>query len=249
MIDLLNEFDRYVYKFNFDDDKIKLKYYHSYRVMELCKQISESEKLNLEDIYLSIVIGLLHDYGRFEQWTKYKTFNDIDSVDHGDLACELLFDNNEIQKFNIDKKYYKVIYNAIKYHNKYSFPKKLDERTKYFCKLIRDADKLDILYLCSNGDINLYTDNSEISNKIFHDFYKNKLLNKLDVKNINDRLLLELAMIFDLNFKYSFKYLKSNKILDNILNKIENKKKFEPYFDYAKDIIEKREKVYVRKKI
>ena len=108
MIDLLNEFDKYVRSYDMDDSMIKLKYFHSYRVMNLCRCIAESEKLNQGDTYLAIVIGLLHDYARFEQWSKYKTFRDVDSVDHGDLACELLFENNEIEKFNIDKKYYKV---------------------------------------------------------------------------------------------------------------------------------------------
>ena len=249
MFDLLNEFDRHVDNYDISDPMIKLKKYHSYRFMYLCREIAESENLNQEDTYLAIVIGLLHDYARFEQWSKYKTFRDIDSVDHGDLACELLFNNNEIEKFNIDKNYYNIIYNAIKYHNKYSYPDNLDEKTKLFCELIRDADKLDILYMHSCGETKLPTDDSKISDVISSNFYEKKLINKEDVKNVNDMALLKLAMVFDLNFKYSFKYLKDNKILNNILNKIENQELLEPYFEYVKDIIEKREKVYVRKKI
>lgn len=252
MIDLLNifdEFDKHVGNYDMSDPMIKIKYYHSYRVMHLCGEIADDLNLNVEETYLAMTIGLLHDYARFEQWSKYKTYKDIDSVDHGDLACNLLFDNNEIEKFNIDKKYHKVIYDAIKYHNKYSYPDNLNEKNKLFCEIIRDADKLDIFYLCSIGDINLPTDDSEISDLISSEFYQDKLIKKEDVKNLNERVLLELAMIFDLKFKYSFKYLKTIKIMDSMLNKIDNKKKLEPYFKYAKEIIEKREKVYVRKKI
>ena len=252
MINLLKEFDRfdeYVESYDITDSMIALKYFHSYRVMHLCGEIADDLNLNIEDTYLAMVIGLLHDYARFTQWTKYKTFSDIDSVDHGDLACELLFENNEIEKFNIDNKYYGIIYDAIKYHNKYSYPQNLNERSKLFCKLIKDADKLDIFYLCSIGDIKLPADNSEISDLIDKEFYENKLLNKSNSKNINEGILLKLSMIFDLNFEYSFKYLKNTKIMDEIFNKIENKKLFEPYFNYVKDIVEKREKVYVRKKI
>jgi len=249
MINLLNQFDNHVYKYDMDDTKIKLKYYHSYRVMQLCREIAESEKLNEEDTYLATVIGLLHDYARFEQWDKYKTFSDINSIDHGDLGVQLLFDNNEIEKFNIDKKHYSIIYDAIKHHNKYSYPKSLDERTKFFCKLIKDADKLDIFYLCSCGDIKLPTDDSEINTRINNEFYQNKLLNKKDSKNVNEDVLLKLAMAFDLNFEYSYRYIKSNKLIDNMLNKIKNKKLFEPYFNYVNEVIEKRKKVYVRKKI
>ena len=247
--ELKDRFKNHVENYDMNDSMIKLKYYHSFRVMELCREIAEVEGLNLEDTYLAMVIGLLHDYARFEQWTNYKTGSDINSVDHGDLACELLFNNNEIDKFNIDNKYYNVIYEAIKYHNKYSYPKVSDDRTKYFCKLIKDADKLDILYLCSHGDIPLSTDSSKISDKILADFNEKKLLNKKDSKNINDEILIKLALIFDLNFEYSFEYVKNNMILDNMLNKIEDKNKFKPYFDYVKGAMEKREKVYVRKKI
>ena len=240
--ELKESFKNHVENYDMNDSMIKLKYYHSFRVMELCREIAEVEGLNLEDTYLAMVIGLLHDYARFEQWSKYKTSSDINSVDHGDLACELLFDNNEIDKFNIDNKYYNVIYEAIKYHNKYSYPKVSDDRTKYFCKLIKDADKLDILYLCSYGDIPLPTDNSEISDKILADFNKKKLLNKKDSKNINDEILIKLALIFDLNFEYSFEYVKNNMILDNMLNKIEDKNKFKSYFDYVNKYIEERSK-------
>jgi len=40
-----------------------------------------------------MIIGLLHDYGRFIQWKKYKTFTDIDSIDHADLGVNLLTSN------------------------------------------------------------------------------------------------------------------------------------------------------------
>ena len=41
-----------------------------------------------EDVEIIMLIGLLHDYSRFEQWCKYNTFSDINSIDHGDLAVE-----------------------------------------------------------------------------------------------------------------------------------------------------------------
>ena len=53
-----------------------------------------------------ILIGLLHDIARFEQYTKYKTFRDSISIDHGDLGVEILFEEKEIEKYDLDKKYY-----------------------------------------------------------------------------------------------------------------------------------------------
>ena len=144
------EFDEHVRKYNMNESEIKLKYKHSYRVMYLCKVIAEDLNLKDKDVELAMVIGLLHDYARFEQWKQFRTFNDANSVDHGDLAVKMLFNDNEIDKFDIPITYYQTIYEAIKYHNKYDYKKNTTERNKLFCKLIKDADKLDIFYLISH---------------------------------------------------------------------------------------------------
>lgn len=73
-----------------NDENIKRKYYHSIRVMKFAKNIAENLKLEENIIELAIVAEILHDYGRFEQWENYKTYSDVDSLDHGDLAVDLL---------------------------------------------------------------------------------------------------------------------------------------------------------------
>lgn len=249
MHNIISKFDSYADNFDINEAMIRLKFFHSYRVMDLCKQIANSLKLNDEDTNIAMIIGLLHDYARFMQWTKYKTFVDNKSVDHGDYAVKLLFEDNEIEQFNIDKKYYNYIYDAIKYHNKYSLPNNLEEKNELFCKIIKDADKLDIFYLWSIGEINRQSSNAKISRIINDEFYQNKLLKKVDSKSSDDTILVELAMIYDLNFEFSYDYLKRNRFLDSIYKKLDNPDKFKDYFDYAKEYVEKREKSYVRKKI
>ncbi|MEI3508262.1 MAG: HD domain-containing protein [Bacilli bacterium] len=71
------EFKRYVSNYNINDKAIKMKYNHSLRVQKLCKEIAEKTGYSENDIKIAEVIGLLHDYGRFPQWTEYKTFNDF----------------------------------------------------------------------------------------------------------------------------------------------------------------------------
>ena len=92
-------FDEYVYGYDMNESPISLKYQHSYRVMNICKEIAQDLNLNEEDTKLAMIIGLLHDYARFEQWKQFKTFDDALSIDHGDLAVKMLFANNEIEKF------------------------------------------------------------------------------------------------------------------------------------------------------
>ena len=239
---LKDEFRKHVEKYDMNEIAINRKFYHSYRVMDFCMLLAKYNNFSQEDTEIAILTGLLHDYARFEQWTKYKTFSDIKSIDHGDLAIKRLFDDNEIKNYCTNKKYCDEIYDAIKYHNKYSYPEDLSEHNKLLCKIIRDADKLDIFYLLGINKDLMKEDNEPISDTIREDFYNNKSLKRINEKNQSDSIILSLAMVFDLNFKYSFEYLKEYQLIDKMFENIENKSKFKPYFDYINKYIEERSK-------
>ena len=237
---LKNTFKKYAENYDMNDKAIMLKYLHSLRVMDLCYNIAQDNNLNKEDTEISILIGLLHDYGRFEQWQNYKTYSDKISIDHADLAVKKLFDDNEIVGYCTNKDYYEIIYDAIKYHNKYLYPDNLKDRNKMFTKIIRDADKLDIFYLMTIKDISLKVDKKIISKSIEEKFYKNESLNYNDINNNNEKILLKFAMIFDLNFDYSFNYIKDNLFIEKIFNQLEEKDRFEPYFEHVKKYVKER---------
>ena len=228
------EFKKYVLKFDLNDDSISRKYYHSLRVMNKARKIAESIELSEEYINIATIVGLLHDYGRFEQWKRYHTFADGKSIDHGDLGVEILFDEKEIEKYDIKKENYRIIYNAIKYHNKLEIPEDLTKEEKIICKIIRDADKLDIYELLLDGKIVFIDDNNPINSGVEKQFFENSSINKKIVKNESNRILLRLAMIYDINFKWSLEYIKNNKIVDKMLELLEDKEKYEKYFAYMK---------------
>ena len=77
-------FNEYVKQFDFNNKKIRYKFHHSYRVMEIAKEIASFLKLNEEDTYIATLAALLHDIGRFNQIKKYDTYRDQVSTDHGD---------------------------------------------------------------------------------------------------------------------------------------------------------------------
>ena len=238
--ELIKQFTDYVNTFNINDFAIKRKYDHSLRVMELSESIAKDLKLKEEDINVASVIGLLHDYGRFTQWDKYRTYSDLKSIDHGELAVKLLFENNEITKYIKDTKNYEVIKNAIKYHNKLFIPKNIDNYNELMCNIIRDADKLDIFYIFSVHKELIPEDDCEISKKIEKDFFNKKLVERVDMKNKSDQILLYLSFVYDLNFDSSFKYIKENDLINRIYNNFNNKEKYKKYFDYVKEYIYER---------
>lgn len=232
------EFRKHYENYDIEETAIKRKYYHSLRVMDLSILIAKYLGLNNKDITLASFIGLLHDYARFEQWTKYKTYSDKDSIDHGDLAVKRLFEDNEIINYDLDVNDYEIVYNAIKYHNKITIPYSLDNRIKLFCKIIRDADKLDIFYLRTNKSF--VKEGGDISLKIENDFFNEQCINKMDVISYNDEVISVLAMIYDLNFDYSFDYLDKSQLLEKMYSVLEDEKRFEKYFDYIDKYIKRR---------
>ena len=143
MIEVFNE---YVNNYDMDNPKIKLKYDHSIRVAELSLKYARKLGFYEEDINLAYIIGLLHDIGRFEQAKRFDSFVDLETIDHADLGCEILFEQNIIKKFDIDEKYYEIIKKVIRNHNKHEIEPGLNEQELLHAKLIRDTDKLDILY-------------------------------------------------------------------------------------------------------
>ena len=229
------QFDLFIKKFDIKEEKIKLKYDHSLRVQKICEKIAKDEKFKEEDYKIASLVGLLHDYGRFYQWKKYKTYEDKKSIDHGDYAVERLFENNEIKDFYKNTENYNIIYEAIKYHNKYKVPDKVE--SKKMCNLIRDADKLDILYMYTI-DIFKLTEKGAVAPKIKEDFYNHKLINSKDIKTDIDVSIRSLGLIYDLNFKYSYTFLKENKIIEKIYKKLQNKEILKPYFEEINKYIE-----------
>lgn len=159
-----NAFAAYVKQYDAEDEKIMLKICHTYRVAEISERIAAGLGLSEYDTDLAWVIGMLHDIGRFEQLRQYGTFVDAESIDHAHFGVELLFRDGLIRDYidlpeeinianlsgqradgdGIDLGDLYVVKCAIWNHSAYRIEEGLDERTLLFCKIIRDADKVDI---------------------------------------------------------------------------------------------------------
>ena len=190
-------FDEYVMGYDINDIDINYKYHHSYRVMDNMINLAKGLGLNKDDIYLAKVIGILHDIGRFEQDKLYNSFIDK-KMDHGSYGVIYLKRSSLLNKFNISKDDYNVVYKAIFNHNKFSIEDGLNERELLFSKMIRDADKIDILYALGNPYLKkeLSQDDSDISPLVRANFFNNETVNKCDVVNENDSLILIFCFIY-----------------------------------------------------
>lgn len=231
MIDITKakkEFIKYTEKFNLNNTNINRKQGHSLRVTEISKRIAESLDLKQEEIELATLIGLLHDIARFKQYEEYQTFSDYKSFDHGDKGVEILKKNNFIRRFIEEDKYDKIIYKAIKNHNKFKIEDGLKEKELMFSKIIRDADKIDIIY---EATCMFYIgeeekiENSYISDKIFEQINKKELVKRskdLKIEGVN-KLLSVIAFVYDINYEKSFSIIDENNYIDKIIDRFEYK--------------------------
>ena len=230
MIDIENAkevFNEYVKNFNPEDGRIKLKIEHILRVANYSKQIATNLKLNEEQIQLAELIGIFHDIGRFKQAEKYHTFSDKESgINHAEYSIKVLYEDNLIEKFKVDSKYNHIIKKAVLNHNKATIEDGLEDDELLFAKIIRDADKLDII-------INVITeyqfksifwysdfDCEKINEDLIKTMFETHTLDYSKIKNNADEILTDYAYIFDLNFKQSLKEIAESKALEVFTNRI-----------------------------
>lgn len=207
------EFIKYSKNFDLKDKNIMKKFHHSFRVMEFAIDIAKSIKLKEEDIEIVSISALLHDVSRFEQWQKYKTYNDIDSFDHGDRSVEIIEELKLLSKLDDDKK--QIILKSVKNHNKYVIEDGLNEKELLVSKIVRDADKLDII----KEQCNMLTEEIDnIDDEIIKYIEEEKLVDNKLINKEYKHLIRMISFIFDLNYTYSFKYLYDNNIIQNKLN-------------------------------
>ena len=240
MQEAIDKFTEYTNNYLEYGEMIQLKINHTLRVVDLCERIAKSLNLTEEEIYISKIIGLLHDIGRFEQWKQYNTFRDQSSVDHADFGVEILKKDNLIRKFIKDDSYDDIILKSIKYHNKLEMPKDLDSKTELFLKIIRDADKIDILKLYAVEEFKRELDDVEFSKEVYESLLNHKCISKRDLKSKSDRMALVLGFVFDTYFKESYRILKETKYFDIIIDiykKKTNNEKLKEQFEEMRKII------------
>ena len=225
------EYKKFVDKYIRDENpKIESKIRHMNRVAESSKTIAQSLNLDEENIELAELIGLLHDIGRFEQLRIYNTYLDYKSIDHAKQGIITLFDDGYIRKFIESSKYDDVIYKAIWNHNKYKIEDGLTEEELMHCKIIRDADKLDIYNIIVKEGMKNHTSfesedysKEKLSDEIYKDFVQNRVISYSKMKTNIDHMVAWLGYSFDINYGKSFEIINREKYIDKIVFQVDYK--------------------------
>lgn len=213
----------------FTASNLDLKREHTFRVCEETDIIAAGLELNETDAAIAGFCALLHDVGRFEQFRRYRTFADNVSVDHGDFGCQIIAQHGLLDA--LEEEHRKLIMDAVGHHNKITISDELPERSRFFTRILRDADKLDIWkvvidYYESNEKndavkLDLSLDNT-FTEKVFHDLMDYRMADKKDLRTLNDFKLNQMAWVFDLNFKCSVIRVREKDYLRRIASHMDN---------------------------
>lgn len=256
MIDILKAkeyFKKYISNYDVNEPKINLKIIHMYHVAQNARKIAEIIGLSRDEQDLAELIGLLHDIGRFEQVRLYNTFSDKLSIDHGQKSVEVLFGDKLIRNFVQDNLNDNVIYKAINNHNKFEIEKGLSEREMLHCKIIRDADNLDIFRglleqkIEDFGHLGSKNISKEVlSEEFFEEFKKENLLKYANAKTDMDMMVAIIAHIYTLNFVETLEIIKQNDYIKKFIKRLNCEDK---YTKNKMDEISEISMNYINKKI
>ena len=202
---------------------------HSKRVAENSEKLAKLLNLEPEDLKLAVITGIFHDIGRFKQLVTYDTFNDAVSEDHAEMAVEILKENGFLN--NLSSNEQDVVFTAIRLHNKPELPKKLDARESLLARMLRGADKLDILNVLSD----YYTDRTQspnhtltwelpkatqVSPGVVKEVLGGRLVSNSEVKSEMDVKIMQLSWVYDINFKPTIEMIFQNRFLEKIYSSL-----------------------------
>ncbi len=250
ILSLRKWFKDYVKGFLGDDPytnkNMALKEGHTYRVCGHCIAISRSLDLSMEKQYVAEAIGLFHDIGRFEQFEKYRTFNDKQSENHAELGARVLCRENILSQLNPTEQ--TIILKGVQFHSIKDLPENESEETCFFLKILRDADKLDILNVLSNYYNSEYNgsnpaldldlpDTPEISEAVIRDVMEKRCVNLKNVRTINDFKLLQTSWVFDVNFDYTLSYIKTHRYIEKIITALPQTVEIHRVYNHINDYL------------
>jgi hypothetical protein len=225
-------FDDYVAGFYGDDEfinaNLKLKEDHTRRTCEEMPYLAKELGLSDEQKRIAEVIALFHDIGRFEQFVRYRTYVDGRNVNHCLLGLEVLRQTRVLDE--VDGPQRQWIEKAIEYHGLKELPPDLDHDCLLFAKLIRDADKIDSLYVMTDC-YSKYVDNPKdykleielpdepgYSDEVIEALLRGRRVDYGELRTLNDMKLCLLAWVYDVNFVPTLKRIKQLRLLEMLVD-------------------------------
>lgn len=234
------------YDYNF---ALNVKKGHTMRVCDNIVMIGGKLGMSKPDLIIAETTALFHDLGRFKQFKKYGTFNDMISENHARLGLREIAAHKVLSICLKAEK--ELIIKAVNYHNSLKLPSGENERTLHFIRLIRDADKLDIwkvflefFHEKNNRQNNVFVldlpDEPKYSNEFIEALHSQTMASTKDMKTLNDFKLLQIGWVYDLSFVPAFQVVQRHNIIERIEAALPQSKEITEAVSHAKDYVKMR---------
>lgn len=217
-------FAGYVRSYYSDDADIqahvKLKELHTARVCDRMSELAHSLGLREEQGLLAQTVALFHDVGRFRQYTQYRTFNDFRSEDHACLGVRILRETGVLSGWPEARQI--LVQKAVRYHNGREVPSDTRESV-YLARMIRDADKMDILEMLTNDDERFrmlpmpeYGGTEPVSADTLETVLQGQVARFEHIRTAADLMLFRMSWLYDMNFPWTFRRVKEQRYLEKM---------------------------------
>ena len=233
-------FAKYARSFYSDDADVqahvRLKEEHTARVCERMDELSDSLALAPEQKTLAQVVALFHDVGRFQQYTQYRTFNDFRSEDHACMGVRILQETGVLSDLSAAQQ--SLVHKAVRYHNGREIPPDSEESV-FFARMIRDADKLDILKMLTSSDelvrmmpMPEYAGQQLVSPSTVEYILQGNVARFEHIRTAADLMLFRMSWVFDMNFPWTFRQVQEKKYLEKMASQLPRTSDVETVTEY-----------------
>lgn len=206
----------------------RMKAAHTGRVRRGIRRLAVEAGLSGRALALAEAAGLLHDVGRFEQYQRYRTFRDGESEHHGRLAVRVIHTHGLLEGVSTTERH--RVLAAVAHHNEMRLRPLADPDALFLLKLLRDADKLDILKMAAartNGrrrpgpltDLNVPAD-GPCSPAVAAAVKAGGVVALANVRSRCDALLFFLSWVFDFNFPAAFRQVLGDGSFDRLADAV-----------------------------
>jgi HD superfamily phosphodiesterase len=248
-------FHEYTRKFlvgsEFDVANVQLKIDHTMRVLEFARQIAAAQSPHGVLTELVHLAALFHDVGRFPQYARYRTFHDQMSVNHAYQGVLTL--KRERVLAELPQAARKLVLGAVALHNRRVLPRGLLQELEDLTRMVRDADKLDIIQVMlvhfrpgvrHNKVVNLELkpDPDKYTPAILSQVLKREMVNYQEMVWVNDFKLLLCSWIYDLTYPVSRRVFRERGYLEEILGYLPQTTEFKRLGQQLREDLNDREK-------
>ena len=205
----------------------QLKLEHTIRVAADARAIAAGMNWPEREVSLAEVVGLFHDIARFPQFQQHRSFSGADTVDHGDLGVPTLEKEDLLEGVAAEPR--ALILHSVQYHNKRELPRVLTAHEEKHLRLIRDADRLDIFFVCwdsvKTGHIHDHPEiimnidfNGPPSDEVLDQFERGDKIDYRNMKSMADRFTLQLSWIHDMSYDSTKRLVRERGILGKFID-------------------------------